>query len=93
MTLVCCGISMCLRLWFLPRLEICVNSLEALTLTLPKRRTAQRERGLTDVFFRGAPTQTSSRAPALKYTEIGSLSPSPPGGGPTFREGWGEVGI
>jgi hypothetical protein len=22
--------------------------------------------------------------------EIGSLSPSPPWGGPTFREGWGE---
>jgi hypothetical protein len=51
-----CGISMCLRLWFLPRLEICVNSLEALTLTLPKRRTAQRERGLTEVFFQGTPT-------------------------------------
>ncbi|VVP91919.1 hypothetical protein PS925_01475 [Pseudomonas fluorescens] len=56
MTQVCCGISMCLRLWFLPRLEICVNSLEALTLTLPKRRTAQRERGLTEVFFQGTPT-------------------------------------
>jgi len=28
----------------------------ALTLTLPKRRTARRERGLTELFGRGTPT-------------------------------------
>jgi len=31
-----------------------------------------------------------SRTQASKPPEIGSLSPLPLGGGPTFREGWGE---
>ncbi|WP_242209275.1 MULTISPECIES: hypothetical protein, partial [unclassified Pseudomonas] len=30
------------------------------------------------------------RTQVLKSMKIGSLSPRPPGGGPTFREGWGE---
>jgi hypothetical protein len=58
-----------------------------LTLALPKRRTARRERGLTEVSCVIHRPEISSRTQVLRAPEICSLSPSP-----LWGEGWGEGG-
>ncbi|CAI8967399.1 transposase [Pseudomonas sp. IT-93MI4] len=53
---------------------------EPLTLTLPKRRTARRERGLIEVFVRGVPTWDSEPNSGLEKRRDRLPFPSPPWG-------------